>query len=46
MVCLGKGIGLFYLFIIKMEKVISLLEHLTKFIWNYSDLYFKIATVG
>ena len=31
MICLGKGIGLFYLFIIKMEKVISLLEHLTKF---------------
>ena len=39
MICLGKGIGLFYLFIIKMEKVISLLEHLTKFTWNYSHIF-------
>ena len=30
-VCLGKGVDLFYLFIMKMEKVISLLEHLTEF---------------
>lgn len=45
-VCLGKGADLFCLFIMKMEKVISLLEPLTEFTWNYSDLYFKIATVG